>query len=945
MQLTFLGGADEVGASSTLIELAGRRVLVDAGVRLSPKARYGLTGDQLPDLSLIDRAGGLDAVLVTHAHMDHTGCLELITERYDCPVYATPATIALSRVLHQDSQRIMQSRMEEEGELPLFDDVATERLMAAFVATAFHARVILGDGLAATFYPAGHIAGAAMVFVESAEGSVLFSGDISVSPQRTVEGLTPPRIAPDVLVLESTYGGRLHANRAAEERRLVDTVAEVVTAGGKVLIPAFALGRAQEVLLTLDEFRRRGELAGAAVWADGMVRAICQVYQQFPEALSPALQEQGALFFGESVRPVEHAGQRSALVWAQEPLVIVSSSGMLAGGPALFYARELAGKPQHAILLTGYQDEEAPGRRLQQLAEGGGGTLRLGEDKVDVQCRIATYALSAHADEGQLVSLVEALDPPRVILVHGDGHARESLAGALRARGRMVLLPLSGQTITVSPAPSVSFRRLQAIGQGRPLDLRELWLAVGDPGGGEFTAEELAQAWWGDEDYEKEIIAAVAVDDLYFAPHPTHGGVYRARTRTQVDLALARRKRMAALPDLRGQLLILRDAGGAVRPAYGAGCGQDHFLVEGEATRHRPEDLLEVAGPWDGELRAVEDLAGSLSAEDLLPVNIPRPLEEIAAGAGLGGPVPRDWAAVALCLLRAGAERTAEGYVLRKERMEPNQALAYVQAQFPPEARLQKCGYYADSGTIVLTFDFPDVSAERYAGVIGRIEEVTGWQVQVKPEANQVALNALVGEVLPEGWQVVKGPAIHRDRKQVAVTVCGGGGDLAAAGEAFQQTAGYELAIAVAEEAAPGITLRGPGDEAGRWEINAAYVEIKRGLAGSTLYRTSLKGGEIVLSFISPQVGERYRAQIEELSRRIDWPLSIHPRPNQVAISGEAQALVAAAGGRITKGPGIFVDRGEVVVRLESILDAERRARLEADFLERTGYRLVMEDR
>ena len=152
-----------------------------------------------------------------------------------------------------------------------------------------------------------------MVGLESDEGRVLISGDVSVSPQRTVDGLRLPSFQADVLILESTYGGRLHANRAAEERRLVSAIAQVAGQGGKVLIPAFALGRAQELILILSEFRRRGELS-VPVWADGMVRAICAAYAQFPESLPLALQERGAKFFDEHTRPVERPDQRNALI-------------------------------------------------------------------------------------------------------------------------------------------------------------------------------------------------------------------------------------------------------------------------------------------------------------------------------------------------------------------------------------------------------------------------------------------------------------------------------------------------------------------------------------------------------------------------------------------------------------------------------------------------------
>ena len=223
-----------------------------------------------------------------------------------------------------------------------------------------------------------------------------------------------------MLIVESTYGGRLHANRAVQERKLVETVAKVTMDGGKVLIPVFALGRAQEILLILAEFQRRSELPAVPVWADGMVRAICQTYTDFIDILPLPLQERGAKFFEGPIRPVQTNEQRNALVWQPDPVIIVASSGTLAGGPSLSYARALAGSPQHAILLTGYQDEESPGRRLKELAERGSGTIRLGKDKVDLQCRLGTYSLSAHADEGQLISLVETLEPEQILLVHGD---------------------------------------------------------------------------------------------------------------------------------------------------------------------------------------------------------------------------------------------------------------------------------------------------------------------------------------------------------------------------------------------------------------------------------------------------------------------------------------------------------------------------------------------
>jgi Cft2 family RNA processing exonuclease len=831
MKITFLGGADEVGASGTLVEIAGRRILVDCGIRPSPKAASGLAADQLPDLSQIEGGAStgsvakLDAILVTHAHTDHTGALELVLERYpDVPVYATAPTLALTRVLHQDSRRIMQSRLDEEGELPLFDDIAVQRLMAAMIPVPFKTRLSLADNLAVTYFPAGHIAGAAMLGIESPEGNLLFSGDFSISPQRTVDGARPPAFRPDAFIVESTYGGRLHANRAAQERKLVETIAQVTAIGGKVLIPAFALGRAQEVLLIIEEYQRRGDLPAVPVWADGMVRAICQAYPSFGEALPLALQERGAQFFNANIRPVASNEQRNAILWNPGPAVIVASSGMLAGGPSLSYARVLAGKPEHAILLTGYQDEESPGRRLQELAEGRGGTIRLGADKVDVQCRIASYSLSAHADESQIINLVETLNPETVFLVHGDESARASLEKALTARQRSVRLPKAGQSFELTERP-VRFLK---------------------PDGS---------------------------DDV------------RAR---QAELNRQRREKMTAFAGAVGKYIVIQ--GNVSAPALCRAVESDHLLVEiapGLEQAVHPEAVVAVLD----ELPAAETGATPFGSDS----------------------VP----AVAL---------------------EPNQALALANGHFPPAARLRKSGYRLADHVLILNFDFPDSARAAYADHIADLEKRSGWTVEVIPETNQAALNALVREVLPEDWQIVKGPAIHRDQKRVAVTVSAKVYEIASVMKAFAETSGWELTITISAKTVAAPVLSTPGGQ--RLEINAAYTYIKSALEDSTLYRASLKDDEIMLSFISPQVAGRYQGKIAELSQQTGWRLVVNPQPNQGAILEAARALVARAGLAFSKGPSIYPEKAEVGGVLAGAVSDEQIAAVTEVFLGETGFRL-----
>jgi uncharacterized protein len=846
MKITFLGGADEVGASSMLIEISGQRILVDAGIRPSPKARWGLAGDHLPDLSQIDALGSLDAILVTHAHSDHTGALELVVGRYpNAPVYATAPTITLTRVLHQDSRRIMQSRLDEEGELPLFDDLAIEQLMTTFTPVPYHTPLALGEGLVVTFFPAGHIAGAAMLGLESDEGNLLITGDISISPQRTVDGARPPAFRPDLLVVESTYGGRLHANRAVQERKLVESAAEVTAEGGKVLIPAFALGRAQELLLILGEFQRRGELPSVPVWADGMVRAICQAYTSFAEVLPLPLQERGAKFFEGNIRPIKSQAQRQALVWEPGPAIIVSSSGMLAGGPSLSYARALASSPQHAILLTGYQDEESPGRRLQEVAERGSGTIRLGKDKVDVQCRLGTYALSAHADEGQIISLAETLHPEHILLVHGDEAARTSLQKAFSDRKRIVHLPQAGQTLEFAFDNPLRIARAD-----RPDELRSRW----------------------------------------------------AETTRQ------RRQTMGKFSGAPGKWLLLK--GDPPTPVRCLGIERDHLWVE-----------------------VAPGLEQSIYPEDVLAL--------------LGESVPSE---AELAPYQSGPATPAF--------MEPNQALALANQSFPAEARLRKCGYRLEQQTLVLTFDFPDVVRGQYAEAIHDLQSASGWQVEVIPQANQVALNALVRELLPESAQIVKGPSIHLEQKRVAVTVLvpspPSGAErgtpieedreISAAIKSYRDISGYDLEVNFAGPVATSTPAPGPRSPAATapWEINAAYAAIKTALKGSSLYRTSLKGDEIVLSFVSRQVGERYQEQIADLAQQVGWRLSINPQANQGAISEIARTLLARAGWTASKGPSLYLERAEVTITLANEVEPDGMSALAADFERQTGFRLVV---
>ena len=245
MNLHFLGGAHEVGASSTLIEIEGHRILVDAGIRMGSEQ-----DSQLPNL---DAVGGVDTVLVTHAHADHTGALPVLMRylRPDVKMYCTPPTKLITKVLLEDSANRWQ-REEQEDKPPLYTPEDVTLVLQRMETLPWDEPVSICDGVTARWIRAGHILGAAMIYIEGKEESILMTGDVSATDQLTIPGMDeqlPYR--PDVMVTESTYGNRQHKDRTEQVNELVQAVAKTVAAGGKVLIPAFAVGRSQEVILIL----------------------------------------------------------------------------------------------------------------------------------------------------------------------------------------------------------------------------------------------------------------------------------------------------------------------------------------------------------------------------------------------------------------------------------------------------------------------------------------------------------------------------------------------------------------------------------------------------------------------------------------------------------------------------------------------------------------------
>ncbi|MBN2493007.1 MAG: MBL fold metallo-hydrolase [Deltaproteobacteria bacterium] len=794
MKLHFLGGADEVGASCLLVEAGDCRILVDAGVRMG-----GGCKDRLPDLARATDLGGLDAVLVTHAHLDHSGALPLVHGAFPrAEVLTSEPTVSLLRVLLLDAVKIMEQKAEREDEIPLYPLPAVESLLACVRPVRFLEPVRICSGrAAATFFPAGHVLGAAAVGLDTPEGRVLVTGDVSVTPQLTVPGMPVPRFAPDLLVCESTYGARLHASRRAEEQRLVDAVFSALREGRQVLIPAFALGRAQEVLLILRRALAQADSPPAVVWADGMVRAVCDIYGRHPAYLAPALRrraeaEREPFYTADGrIRPVREPAEREAVL-AGPPCVIVASSGMLSGGPSSLYAARLAARQDALIAITGYQDEEAPGRRLQEAALGKSAEIFVNGQAVKVACRVETYGLSAHADSRELAGLVSALEPGSVALVHGDAEARAGLARILSDAGCDVSLPLAGESLEVQAVKRKAERRLPALGRGRPLD-REGLLALRDElleqhgTRRSFSPRELAELWYGSRGLPEDLapVHKLLAAAGCFEPDARRPFCFRpvdpaTGKADPVQDGSGRLEQNAALAEIDRRL-------GPESGLYRRGAEREswtlrlYFHFPGVA-RERHADAIEALARATGWSVALHPETHLGALEQRLRQGLPGGCELARAPSVFNDTrrvkavvdrIPDDAQGIcaafeaetgfALSLEPGGAGTPAARKAFdERGRMEINLAFRAIEEAFSGlDARPGKKSKKSDAeGPLLeIAFTSPELAGP-HREMIGRLEQETGWRIRVAERVDQQAVLRIAAELIPGSWQLARSPGL-----------------------------------------------------------------------------------------------------------------------------------------------------------------------------------------
>lgn len=461
MQLTlgFHGGAGTVTGSRFLVETPGLRLLVDCG-QFQGLKELRLRNWRRPEFD----PRRLQAVLLTHAHIDHSGYLpRLVREGFRGPVYCTPATRDLADILLRDAARLQEEDAEfanrkgfskHHPALPLFTERDAEAALSLFQPTDFGRELPLPDGALGTFSRSGHILGASVVRLSVETGgqatTIAFSGDLG-RYDAPLHRDPEPLPACETLVLESTYGGRTHGGESLAAR-LRRPFRETVERGGVVLVPAFAVARAQLVLLLLAELMDDGELPSLPIHLDSpMAVDVTRLYERYAAGeLDPDVPNRLRRVIGSGRVHLHRTRDESrTLNSLAGPRVIVSASGMLSGGRVLHHLERLLPDSRNLIVLTGYQ---AIGTRGRTLLEGAT-TLRMHGQDIPVGARhLALDGLSAHADQDDLLRWVRSGPKPRTIfLAHGEPEAAEALAAALVGAGYHAVRPSLGESFAYVP--------------------------------------------------------------------------------------------------------------------------------------------------------------------------------------------------------------------------------------------------------------------------------------------------------------------------------------------------------------------------------------------------------------------------------------------------------------------------------------------------------------
>jgi len=414
MKIKCLGGFREVGKTAVLVE-GKENVLLDYGMDVE-------TG-KLPN-----PVNKVDIAILGHAHLDHSGYYPVIYRRFKPPIYSTIATFELAHLLLKDSIKVAKYR----GLARRFEKNDIEKMKKHEVIVTYGQK-IEGDDFSLDIFDAGHIPGSMAPLLEMENKRILYACDFNTNPSRLLNGASIDAKDVDVLIIESTYSERNHSPRKETEKKFFEAVESTIANEGVAVIPCFAVGRAAEILMILKSFNPR-----FPVYLDGMAKTASQLAMKYPE-------------FIRDPKALKKALNVSRLIWdekdrkkvVREPCAIISSSGMLEGGPSVSYIKYLYNNAESSVIFTGFLIPNTAGRTLVET----GRFVTEGFD-LKIKMGIHRFDFSAHAGRDDLFKFVDDINPQKVICLHGDNC--EGFAKELKEKGFDAIAPNNGDTIDIS---------------------------------------------------------------------------------------------------------------------------------------------------------------------------------------------------------------------------------------------------------------------------------------------------------------------------------------------------------------------------------------------------------------------------------------------------------------------------------------------------------------
>jgi len=445
VSLYTLGGFGQVGRSSMLLSTSESKILIDCG--LNPGARSPM--DAFPRLdSLNITLDELDAIVIGHAHLDHTGFLPALCKYgYKGPIYCTEPTLPMMNLIQLDAIKVAAAQ----GRMPIYAERDVKQIMRQTITLPYGTVTDISPDIKLVFANAGHILGSALCHFHIGNGdhNFVYSGDIKFGKSILFEAASWnfPRV--ETLLIESTYGLKedIQPTRQEVESSFINAVNNTLADGGKVLIPIPAVGRAQEIMMVIDHYMKSGEMVEAPVFTEGMISEASAIHESYPEYLARELKQKiletdDNPFDSEYFTNIEHADAREEPMRDNSPCIILATSGMLEGGPVLEYFKNIAPDKKNKVLFVSYQVNGTMGRRV---LDGSKQATMLGkEGKVEVvsiNCSVERLdGFSGHSDYNQLMSFVQRLRPKlrRVLVNHGERSKSENLAMNIR---RMYKIP------------------------------------------------------------------------------------------------------------------------------------------------------------------------------------------------------------------------------------------------------------------------------------------------------------------------------------------------------------------------------------------------------------------------------------------------------------------------------------------------------------------------